>query len=252
MRRLDGCRPTSELSVATACQQTPCRECQVVQNRRCQDVCCFGDCDDLPDERDPWPTHCNELVFFDDFCKVDLEKWDHSSNVEVTQPGLADFVVSPGNTYWVGARAPDSHGALVEARLESLSGGPDWQLWVSADGASPQSLPTTTFRMCVLSAEDGSLTLWSEITASQGWQVGQPAAISDLDPAQGMILQNWLDGQSHYCRVVQGARSIVTEPHALPGEFAATNQSVAVGMLNAFPTAVTAKLDFVRVFAPPR
>jgi hypothetical protein len=225
-----------------------CFESDRPANPDCSKACCSGDCDDLPDHRDPWKSTCNQLVFFDDFCDPTLPKWSQQTGADVVEPGLLQITIPVSYTHWVGAKVPAARGGLVEARLHTIGGADRWELWLSADGDAPIYLPAKSYRMCQVRWDHNELTLTSDVKPPSG--LSQNSASVILPTAQGVVVQSWLAGQYHVCRVVVPGYAPFGLTHAFTGSFPVANTAIAVGLINSYPSAATGKIDWVRAFAP--
>jgi hypothetical protein len=251
MRLPDRCPPPDRSPVDSGCQiVNGCVECeQVVSAVAACSVqpCCHGDCDALPDLRDPWPLTCNPLVFSDDFCTSAPTKWSFQSPSTSVAGGLLWIHAPPHNTVWVGTTQTPP-GGLVEARLDSYSGSNGWELAVSADGTDSTTLPTLRFRMCLLKfgAAGSSLTLENQVQAPILLTVDATTPYADRD----IVLQSWVADGNHHCRAVIGGMPqddlVQTFTSALPG----SDRAVSVGVFNhQNMDPLDAKVDWVRVFA---
>jgi hypothetical protein len=250
-RATDGCldRLALDQSVGAPCPQIgSCLECQPVTNADCSKPCCYGDCDDLPDYRDPWKSKCNQLVFFDDFCDPTLPKWSQQTGVDVVEPGLLQIIDPPSYTYWVGVNVAAARGGLVETRLHGITGDERWEFWVSADGSTPKTLPAGTYRMCQVKWDANQLTLSSDVHVPNGSSQGGVVALPT--GAQGIVVQSWLEGQAHRCRAIVPGYPPFDVTDSFTGAFPVANTAIAVGILNAYPSTATGKVDWVRAFAP--
>lgn len=223
-----------------------CLECDPIDNAACAASCTLGDCDDLPQTRDPWPNRCNPALAYDFASEAALNgawKRIHEGLVIYVKPcGALEFDVAPHTTMWMQLREaiattlPAAH--LVEARIIPPVTSGDWVFLLSANLGNKAS----SGRRCELRLRrsTGIVTITNAV---QGQKSNQTAAASPLASAGGDVLQSYiLDGQ-HVCRL--GPLKVEVPAGSLSGgtvEVAARSPIDHPGFLF--------HLDWVRIFTP--
>jgi hypothetical protein len=252
----DSCPPLDQPAITTGCRLIPCLECEPVTSAAIAacgvQPCCHGDCDALPDLRDPWPGTCNTLVFSDDFCDPTLSKWTFTSTTSVESPGQLSISALGQHTVWAGTTLPP-RGGLVEARLDGSSGSQLWELAISADGDTPQTLPAGTFRMCILifNVAKGVLSLRNEVKTAPAGLLQSDERVLLAFSDSNVVLQSWLEGNTHRCRAVIAGLPHPSVDLGFTGALPAANHAVSVGVMNQIGMGtLNATVDWVRVLAP--
>jgi hypothetical protein len=204
-----------------------------------------GDCDGLPQARDPWPKQCNPLLWQETFAQeLDDDTWGvvyNGLHIYVGSCGLLEWTAPPHNTIWawvdeeLGATLDPA--ALVELRaLPKLRG--RWALTLGVNVTSDASSfgwPEDQGRSCAVTFADGRLTLTSRVYHADGPDSGR--ADESFTASGSLVLQNWIEGTTLHCRVVQEGGEAV---------------SLETEITGAMPEAGTIKLTFVNqdVVAP--
>ncbi len=229
------------------CLVSGCRECQPLHNPNCAQSCTAGECDDLPPDRDPFPT-CNQVLFFDDFCDPTLAKWGtYSLEGGVAPLGvlvLEDDGKQGAYTRWVAAAVQGV--ALAELRIEKVSPAQRLDVVLGVDGAKTDELPTTSYRWCQLAYENGKLFLenvFKPVTGNEQ-KLSEPIDYAESD----LILQSWLEGGIHHCRVVYPGGKL--RKNSVPAQGLLVGSALTLGLFTDGTAAREVRLDWVRAFSP--
>jgi hypothetical protein len=227
-----------------------CVECQPLQNKNCVKACA-QECDDLPALRDPWPVDCNKVLLDDDFKQLPCANWTPpygGKYVNCPYCGVLRLFHPEGWTIGATLKSeyfPTLMGThLVEVRLAPAPG-MHFSLasnWI--DSASPH-------RTCLLkpAGAAGYFTLRSIVRTSAKYQSDEfPTGFAIPNAADGAVLQSWISGSVHYCRLVAAGLSppIVLVSTPVPEILQGGSIQIEVTM-----THDPVDVDYVRVFSPP-
>ena len=277
----------------SACISGGCVECDPLPGGACPAAgvdggadggCSEGDCDQLDDARDPWPTVCNELVYATDFReRPEQDKEWHrvytNLFVDVKSCGLLE-IHSPAHftnaTYMVQEAVEGWSGyPLVETRVvPSLRGA--WHVTLSANMATTDrnyAYPARQTRECTLSRRDGALRFESHAHGDDNNRDTWSTNRKDVAFASSAVIQSWIDGSEHVCRLIApGAapvevRTAIETPLAPFGENECgpdTSRNAEESSASCFPTVkfsfantdlegphTWVWIDYLRVYAAP-
>jgi hypothetical protein len=185
-----------------------------------------------------------------------LDAWtknypDGSPRVE--QPGIALLAARPGFLEWMWLNEdPGSSGGLTEVRWQPPAADVwEWTLYVDATGdfASNPGALTAGRRCTVTRGTAPSLQLEADVFV--GGHMVSDDKVSGPDLQGPVVLQSWVQGGMHHCRIVpedgtERPEVAVSLPGALPGTIILSVMAPAQP-----PDMLDIPLDWVRVFAPP-
>lgn len=250
---VDG-RPPADLGEACVLV-SGCVECEPLAQTGCASSCADGDCDGLPADRDPWPTHCNPVAFADNFTDASLARWnlihdgkDLEGEISTPACGVLRLTVPANNTYWLWPRedqlAALLPGDVVEVAVRPPPPESGIRLYADASPLSPYVGPTAC-RECALFHQNGSLRLIATIRAGGGASSGEAVWVDAASP--WLVLQSWQSAAQHHCRVVSADR--VAEASVTLSE-APPSGSVSLHAINLPATGPDQAfdVDFLRVF----
>ena len=216
-----------------------------------------GDCDDIPDGRDPWPTRCNALQLAESFATMDEERWGRSYDdlfIGVRSCGLLQWTAPPHFTIWawVGPQAASAlHAdALAEVRVvPTLRGSWSLTLGVNAMDSSIDSAASGSLgRFCALTYRDDGAVLTSRIYLKGS---SSSSSKGSYTLRGSFVLQSWREGATHHCRVVPDTGKPVELEHEIKGTLAEPGTVKLTLSNNAVQAPyVWLWIDWLRVFAP--
>jgi hypothetical protein len=227
-----------------------CVECQPLQNRNCVKGC-VQECDDLPALRDPWPVDCNEVFVDDDFKQLPCANWDTSYGGKyVNCPHCGVLRLFHDQGWTIGATLgselfPTLMGThLVEVRLAPA---PEMHLLLSANWIDS----TSPHRTCQLKPAGavGYSVLRNVVRTAAGEQQ-QLDSPSFMIPktTDGLVLQSWITGSIHYCRLAAAGLSPPILVSSLPISEALQGGTIKIEVTMTY---APVDVDYVRVFSPP-
>lgn len=177
-----------------------CVECEPVANPLCDQTCFVGDCDDLPDARDPWPGVCNPVLHSYDF-KSWIPDWQRihgADGIYIGPCGVLQIHVPTWETWWiellpkVAALLPKEY--LLEARFEPPVTPGSWVVRMAAhyvdDGSESDECRVT------YDPSAQRISLRSNVGSRSNDASGTHSAVSG-----GWVLQSYREGGAHVCRL---------------------------------------------------